>query len=193
MNIGARGTKPLLGGAAAAFLALGLVSSCGQSEESDAPTSATSSINPGGEEFNTPAEVRGQLPAALAAFNGTFPDTDRAAVLTGLYATFDMQRKSARKDELKDGPAVYERGAAEEVVLDYWLCSWEDAYITAHKQHDSAAMNRAGIQLATWYDLEYAKRWVHDPDRAWKKEVLDPAVAGDTRAMAAESEECSSR
>jgi hypothetical protein len=139
--------------------------------------------------FDTPSEVRAQLPAALKAFDGTFPRSVETSVLTRLQKMFDTQHRAVAADE--DGhPGVYEHGYAEVVVLDYWMCSWENTYLAAREREDSAAMDRAAAELDTWYDLGYAKKWVEDPDRNWEAEVLEPALRGDIKAMAAELRSC---
>jgi hypothetical protein len=176
------------------LISLGLVVACGQ-----APADVGPGIEPTSEanfpelsqddDFDTAAEVRAQLPSALEAFDGNFPDASRSRVLVRLQRTFDQQRRNLAADEGTE-PGLYERGAAEGVVLDVWLCSWEGAFLAAERHDNSADMERAGTQLATWYDLAYAKRWVDDPEHGWEREVLAPAMRGDTRAMAADYKYC---
>jgi hypothetical protein len=184
-------------GVLSVLFTLTAVSGCGQAHVAlAAPPAkpveqATSRLSVDERAFQTPAQVRADIPAALKAFDGTFPDGDQANLLLRLQRTFDQQSQNAAKHEsMRDGPGLHEKGAAESVVLDVWMCSWEDVYLAAAKHGDSSAVQRAGAQLATWYDLGYAKKWVDDPERTWEAEVLLPAFRGDIRPMNAEHKRC---
>jgi hypothetical protein len=176
---------------------LSIVAGCGQGHVSTAAPRASVDHadlrQPSGDgRFQTAAQVRAALPAALEAFGGRFPNDNQANVLARLQRTFDQRRRNAAEGEsMLQGPISYEQGAAETVVLDMWMCDWEGIYVAAAKRDDSLALQRADTQLATWYDLKYAKRWVDDPERLWEKQVLTPARAGNTRHMEVEAEECS--
>lgn len=161
-------------GVASAILVL--VAACGQSpdpwlaSQRDGETQATS--HPAKAEGTTQSarQVLDDLPIALKNFDGSFPEHDQKAVLAALRADFTRDHRNG----LAENPGErisYEAGYAEAVIVTHWMCSWEGAYVHALERDDTAGVARADAQLAQWYDLEYAKRVVSDPERAWEKDV----------------------
>lgn len=148
------------------------------------------------EGFITAHELVGEFGEALDSFEGVFPasakipgrsaGTEELADVTAEYA--------AATDELvaaaPGGQAFFEEGYAESDVVMFWMCSWEKEYVDAYSRGDKAAAKLAGDQLANFYEFEYVKRHFEDPDRAWFKAVVAPALEGDLGMMKAELRDC---
>jgi hypothetical protein len=75
---------------------------------------------------------------------------------------------------------VAEAGVAEGVASFYWLCAWQDALLTAASSNEQGAAAAAFERLSTdWESLPYYQKYVEDPERLWRTNVLDPATRGD--------------
>jgi hypothetical protein len=79
---------------------------------------------------------------------------------------------------------VAEAGVAEGVASFYWLCAWQDAFLAAASANDQRAADAAFEKLTTgWESLPFYEKHVEDPDKLWRKNVLDPAANGDFRPL----------
>lgn len=133
-------------------------------------------------EFLRGSEVTEAQAAALAAFEGTFPPG---------YEEPALEAETDRLTEKGNGGLVsFEAGYPESQVITAWRCSWEDVYLKALKAGDQQAAEAALSQLRTFYDLEWTKIHVIDPDRMWEKTVIDSAAGGDLRELEADVESC---
>lgn len=142
---------------------------------------------PSEDAFLTADEVMQQLPEALDQFDGTFPDSGQpGAVLKRLQNQFRLELKNLAADSEATDPGVFEKGYAESVVVMRWLCEWEGEFVAAHQRGDAEGVRTAGDQLSTYYNLNYTTRHVDDPEHAWQRTILEPALHGDITAMAAE-------
>jgi hypothetical protein len=79
---------------------------------------------------------------------------------------------------------VAEAGVAECVASFYWLCAWQEAFLAAASTNRQRAVDAACEKLTTdWESLPFYEKYVEDPDKFWRKNVLDPAANGDFRPL----------
>jgi len=84
--------------------------------------------------------------------------------------------------------AVAESGVADAFANFYWLCSWEKSYLDGVHAGDVTVQADALDHIAQWPSQPFTKEHVVDPDGLWNTTVLEPALAGDPSAVAAEFE-----
>lgn len=79
---------------------------------------------------------------------------------------------------------VAEMDVGERQAAFYWLCAWQDVFLTAESIGDQAAADVAFDRLASgWKSLPYHEKHVDDPHQVWRKEILGPAKLGNDRPL----------
>jgi hypothetical protein len=151
------------------------------------------------ENFENADQVMQRIPAAVDGFDGRFPggvgrpgssdDRRAAAAMAKERAKARFSRALAADPSSRpERGGRFERGYAGSLVVTEWMCSWEGQFLDAIARDDKVAADEAIGQLGTFYDLNYTKKYVEDPSRAWEQEVLKPALRGSTLALAQEYE-----
>lgn len=161
--------------AAAALIGVGLAAGA---YVAFAPAGAGGDKQDVGNSFQRSDQVIDQLDAAIDGFDGAMPPGDQARIESAERALADAEGE------------LFEKGFAESMVVDIWRCGWEDTYLKALASGDQEGANAALGHLETFYDLNYTKIYFEDPDRAWAKTVLQPALKGDARALEADLANC---
>lgn len=121
--------------------------------------------------------VRAEYEAAEDALGMDFPDDVELPSLAD---------QLGRLPTSANGAPDFEDGFGESLLVSVWRCSWERSFLNAVVAGDADGEARAGHQLSSSYELPVVKRVVSDPDRLWEKEVLTPALAGNTEPLSAD-------
>lgn len=137
----------------------------GPESEDPRPSASASVLDP---------TIQAEYAAREASFGAPSPDDVELPRLKDRIQ--DITDASDQVPQLEDGFAA-------STLTVIWQCAWERSFYDAVKNDDRAGRLEATIQLNRWYDLPMVKRYVHDPDRAWKSEAWDPARAGDLKPL----------
>ena len=78
-----------------------------------------------------------------------------------------------------------EPGVGESFAYFYWVCAWQDAFITAYKADDKKTQTAALDALAQWKSTDFYRDHFDDPQDLWTSEMIDPARAGDPTELIA--------
>ncbi len=89
-------------------------------------------------------------------------------------------------DFMQDPDATYEEGVVTAVTTFYWLCSWEGEYLSAVDEGDQASAGAALEEVGTFPRTEFFLKQFADPQDGWRKEILNPALAGDPSGIRAQ-------
>ncbi len=91
-----------------------------------------------------------------------------------------------------DDPNVhYEpEGRGEALASTYWLCAWQGEYLNAFESQEQQRRAEALTMLDAFVVDPYFTKAFLDPERGWKRDVLDPARNGDTWRMKSQYSSC---
>jgi hypothetical protein len=92
---------------------------------------------------------------------------------------------------MKSTTSKFQEGVASATVAFYWLCAWEDNYLTSAHAQDEKREAEALRMIANFPTLPFYQTHVDDPHGSWFKSVVAPAQGGDSSGVEADVERCS--
>lgn len=132
---------------------------------------------------------------ALTGCSASTPETKETTgggVLTGSQLASVYESKAQNFElSLPEGYAIPKKapssvtsnsggkGVAFAAIYFYWLCAWENTYLSSFNSGGASAAEPALTEIKKWPTTEFATKYWSDPDGEWTKNVVTPATLGD--------------
>lgn len=92
--------------------------------------------------------------------------------------------------ELNDTEGAFELGFTDTAENLYWLCAWEDTLVVSTASRNSQGAQKGADAMKSFPKSKWFTKNFVDPYGSWKKDVLEPALAGDLTGVNTELESC---
>ncbi|WP_146076515.1 hypothetical protein [Rathayibacter sp. AY1A7] len=93
-------------------------------------------------------------------------------------------------DFLKEKDVKMDASVPRAIASIYWLCAWEDSYVTAVDEKNDTQASASLKEIAKFVELPFYKEQFVDPEGAWLKNVLQKAQSGDASGVREDLQQC---